>query len=95
MAAAGDAAQLSDLSTYFGNVLVAIIPLIGLTAFIMILSGGFKILTSAGDAKAMASGKQTISLAVGGIALSIISWLILLLIENITGAKVTEFKFGF
>jgi hypothetical protein len=90
-----DVAQLQDLGCYFGNILEAMIPLIGLVAFIMIVSGGFKILTSAGDAKAMAGGKQTITLAVGGIALAIIAWLVLLLIEQITGAKVTEFKFGF
>lgn len=90
-----EAAQLSDLSTYFGNILEAMIPLVGLVSFIMVLVGGFKILTSAGDPKGMAGGKQTITLAVTGIALAIISWLILLLIENVTGAKVTQFKFGF
>lgn len=93
--AEGDAAQLSDLSTYFGNILEAIIPLIGVVSFIMILAGGFKILTSAGDPKGMAGGKQTITLAVAGIALAIISWLILVLIKNITGVNVTQFKFGF
>ena len=89
------AAELSSIPEYFGNVLQAMVPLIGLVAFIMILAGGFKILTSGGDAKGMAGGKQTITLAVAGIALAIISWLILLLIENTTGAAVTQFKFGF
>ena len=89
------AAELSSLSTYFGNILMAMIPLIGLVAFIMVLVGGFKILTSGGDPKGMAGGKQTITLAVAGIALAIISWLLLLLIENTTGATVTQFKFGF
>lgn len=89
------AAELSSIPTYFGNILQAMIPLIGLVAFIMVLVGGFKILTSGGDPKGMAGGKQTITLAVAGIALSIISWLILLLIENTTGASVTQFKFGF
>jgi len=89
------AAELSCLPDYFGNVLQAIIPLIGLIAFIMILAGGFKILTSGGDAKGMAAGKQTLTLAVGGIILAILSWLILLLIENITGSPVTQFNFSF
>lgn len=93
--AEGDAAQLSDLSTYFGNILEAIIPLIGVVSFIMILAGGFKVLTSAGDPKGMAGGKQTITLAVAGIALAIISWLILVIIKNLTGVNVTQFKFGF
>lgn len=90
-----DAAQLSDLPTYFGNILTALIPLIGLVAFIMILSGGFKILTSAGDPKALEGGKQVVTLAILGIALAIISWLVLVLIQNITGVNVTLFKFGF
>ena len=93
--AADDAAQLSELSTYFGNILEAIIPLIGLISFIMVLVGGFKILTSAGDPKGMAGGKQTIGLAIAGIALAIISWLVLVFIKNITGVAVTQFKFGF
>ena len=90
-----DPALLTDLPIYFGNVFKAMIPLIGLLAFIMVLVGGFKILTSAGDPKGVAGGKQTITLAVAGIALAIISWLILVLIENLTGATVTQFTFGF
>jgi len=89
------AEELSCLPTYFGNVLQAIIPLIGVISFTMILVGGFKILTSSGDPKGMAAGKQTITLAIVGIILSIISWLILVLIKNITGVNVTQFKFGF
>lgn len=89
------APPLSDLSTYFGNILEAMIPLIGLLAFIMILIGGFKILTSAGDPKGLAGGKQTLGLAIAGIVLAILSWLILLFIKNVTGVNVTQFKFGF
>lgn len=95
MAVADDPAQLSQLSEYFGNVLMAMIPLIGMLSFVMILVGGFKILTSSGDPKGMAGGKQTITLAVAGIALAIISWLVLVLIKNVTGVEVTQFKFGF
>lgn len=95
MACSADVAQLQDISCYLGNILEAMIPLIGLLSFIMILVGGFKILTSAGDPKGMAGGRQTITLAVAGIALAIISWLILVLIKNVTGVDVTQFKFGF
>lgn len=90
-----DAAQLSDLSTYFGNILMAMIPLVGLVAFIMILVGGFKILTSGGDPKGLQGGRQTVTLAIAGLALAIVSWLVLVLIENITGAPVTKFNLSF
>lgn len=89
------AAELSCLPGYFENILGAIIPLVGFLAFIMVIVGGFKILTSSGDAKGMAAGKQTITLAVAGIALAIISWLVLVVVEKITGVSVTQFTFGF
>lgn len=90
-----EAAQLSQLPEYFGNIIQSIIPLIGVIAFIMILSGGFKILTSGGDPKGIQGGKQTITFAAVGLFLTIISWLILVFIENFTGVPVTKFKFGF
>jgi len=90
-----DAAPLSDLPVYFGNILSAIVPLVGITSFIMVLLGGFKILTSAGDPKGIQGGKQTIGLAITGLALAIVSWLILVAIENLTGAPVTQFNFSF
>ena len=90
-----DPARLDQLPDYFGNILTAMIPLIGMLAFIMILVGGFKILTSGGDPKGLQGGKQTIGWAVGGLVLAIVSWLVLVLIENLTGAPVTQFNFGF
>ena len=89
------AAQLSDLPTYVGNVLEFMIPLIGMVSFIMILTGGFKILTSGGDSKGLEGGKQTITLAIVGIALAVISWLVLVIIKNVTGVNVTQFNFSF
>lgn len=88
-------AMLSDLPTYFGNILSAIIPFIGIVSFIMILVGGFSILTSAGNPEGIKKGSQTITLAIAGLALSVLSWLVLVFIENLTGVSVTQFKFGF
>lgn len=88
------AAQLSDLSKYVGNVLLAMIPLIGIISFIMILVGGFTFLTGAGNPESMKKGKGVLGGAIAGLALAIVSWLVLLLIEKLTGAKVTQFKLG-
>lgn len=90
-----EAAKLSDISVYVGNILEAAIPLIGLISFVMILVGGFTILTSAGNPEGMKKGTQTITLAVAGLALAVLSWLILLFIKNFTGVDVTQFQFGF
>jgi len=90
-----DAAKLSDIPTYIGNIFTAIIPLIGLVSFVMILVGGFSILSSAGNPEGIKKGTQTITLAVAGLALAVLSWLILVLIKSITGVDVTSFTFGF
>ena len=89
------AAQLSDISTYIGNILQASIPFIGLLSFVMILVGGFSILTSAGNPEGIKKGTQTITLAIAGLALAVISWLVLVFIKNFTGVDVTQFQFGF
>lgn len=93
--AAGDAAQLSELPTYVGNVLTFIIPLVGLVSFIMVLVGGFRILTAGGSSEGIKKGSQTITFAVAGIALAILSWLVLVFVRNVTGVDVTNFQFGF
>lgn len=95
MAAVPDVPVLQDISIYIGNVLEAIIPLIGMIAFIMLLIGGFTILTSAGNPENTKKGQQIITFAVGGIILTIASWLTILLIKNITGVNVTTFELGF
>lgn len=88
-------AQLSQIPTYFGNILQATIPFIGLLSFVMILVGGFSILTSGGNPEGIKKGTQTITLAIAGLALSVISWLVLVFIKNFTGVDVTQFQFGF
>lgn len=92
--ASGDAAQLSDLTTYISNIVASIIPLVGMVSFIMILVGGFTFLTSAGNEEGLKKGKSIIFAAITGLVLAIISWLALVIIETITGVQVTKFQLG-
>ena len=85
-------AQLSDLEGLFGRAVSAILALAGIVLFVLLVSGGLKYITSGGDPKATDSAKKTITYAIGGLIAILLSYLILVLIENITGAKVTEFK---
>lgn len=87
--------QLQEISTYIGNIIEAAIPLVGIIAFIMLLVGGFTVLSSGGNPENTQKGKSIITYAIMGIVLAIVSWLILLFIQNFTGAQVTEFRFGF
>lgn len=87
-----DVATIGGLECLFANVLQVIMTLAGLTFFAMFIVGGFKYLTSGGDPKKMAAASHTITLSFAAIIGVIVSWLILLLIKNLTGVDVTTFK---
>lgn len=84
-------AKFSDIEIIFTNILGLLIPFAGVAVFVMILIGGFKFLTSAGDPKATASAGQTITWAVIGLLFLIGAWLVLVFIKQITGIDVTTF----
>lgn len=87
----GDVATIQGFECLFKNILQIVVPIAGLAFFAMFLIGGFKYLTSAGDPKKAAAATSTLTMAFIGIIGVIISWLILLLIEQFTGINVTEF----
>lgn len=84
---------LQSLGVVFKNVLNVIMGLAGFVAFIFLIVGGFKFLTSQGDPKALGSARVTITWALGGLAMIIVSYLIILLISNYTGvAEIRQFN---
>ena len=85
-------ATLQDLEGVFANVVKVVLGLAGITFFILLLSSGFKFITSGGDPKALEGAKKTLTYAIGGLIVIILSYLILLLIKEITGVDVTIFK---
>lgn len=84
-------AKLQDLEKVFENVVTSLLALGGIVLFLMLLSGGFKYLTSGGDEKAVAGAKATLTYAIGGLVLLAGSYLILRIISDFTGADVTNF----
>lgn len=86
-----DPAQLSDLDFIFENVVATLLSLGALALFIMLISGGFKYLTAAGDPKATESAQKTLTYAIGGLILLAGSFMILSIIQTITGVEVTNF----
>jgi len=87
-----DPPSLQNLEEVFKSVLNVILGIAGITFFILLLSSGFKFITSGGDPKALEGAKKTLTYAIGGLILIIVSYLILLLIKEITGVDVTIFK---
>jgi hypothetical protein len=85
-------ATIGDLQQVFQNVVSALIALAGIALFVMLVVGGVKYITSGGDPKATEGAKNTITYAIGGLVLILVSYLILVIIQAITGVKVTQFK---
>jgi TRAP-type C4-dicarboxylate transport system permease small subunit len=86
-----DVPTIKCFEVVFSNILTAVVSLAVLALFVMLIVGGFKYLTSAGDQKAAASAKQTMTYAVVGIALMVLAFIIFRLIEYFTGVSVTNF----
>jgi len=82
-----DVPTLANLEIVFSNVVSILLGLAGITLFIMLLMGGFKYITAGGDPKGVEGAKKTLTYAIGGIIVVALSYLILVLISDFTGAK--------
>jgi len=87
-------ATIGDLQGIFEGVVGSILAFGGIIFFFLLLAGGFKYMTAGSDPKAVESAKKTLTVAIGGVFLLALSYLILVIIEQITGAPVTEFTIG-
>jgi len=75
----------------FENLVTVAASLAGIVFFIMLLVGGFRYLTSSGDAKKVEQAKGTITAGFLGVVLIVAAYIVLVLIKNFTGVNVTEF----
>ena len=85
-----DPAKITDIVAIIETVITFLAPAAAIAFLIMILFGGFKFVTSGGDPKATGQAKAILTYAVFGVILVVISWLILLLIQSLTGVDVTK-----
>jgi len=87
----GTIPTLAYLECLFGRVANVFLGLGGIALFVMLLSGGFKYITSSGDPKSLEAAKKVITFAIVGIVLVASSYLFLVIIGTITGADVFNF----
>jgi len=88
-------AQITLVNDLLNNFLTSIIGFAGIVLFVLIIFGGFKYITSGGNPEAAASGRRIITYAIAGLIVIAASYLILVIIKEITGANVTEFNIIF
>ncbi len=91
----GGVPTLQGLEVIFNNIVVIAVGIAGLTVFIMLIMGGVQFITSGGEAEAAAKARKTLTYAVLGLVLLVGAFLILRLIQTITGVDVTRFKMDF
>jgi predicted small integral membrane protein len=89
---AEEPADFGDLEIVIENILSLVTTTAGIIVLIMLLLGGFQFLTAGANPEKTQQAKKTITMAVAGLALLIITWFIILLIETFTGAEITLFK---
>jgi hypothetical protein len=78
---------INDTWIIVANVVEILIQAVGYVAVGFIIFGGFKYITSQGEAAGVTAAKQTITRAVVGLVISIVSVLILNVIVNVFGLK--------
>jgi len=84
-----DPATIGDLEEKFKSILHIVIQGAGIVAFVMLLLGGFQLLTSSGNPEKTKAAWGTITYSIIGLVLLVLVWFILIFIENFTGVKVT------
>jgi hypothetical protein len=87
-----DPPTLQKLEDVFGNLVSTLVAIGAFGLLIMLLWGGFKYLSSGGDQKATESARNTITYAIGGFIFLAGSYMVLKIIEGITGvSNITNF----
>jgi len=83
---------IKGFEAIFENIISVVLSLGAFALFIMLLSGGMRFLTAGDNPKAAEGAKKTITTAIGGIVLLVLSYLFLVFIKQFTGMDVTSFK---
>lgn len=91
----GAVAQLSCIPAVFANVVNIAVEFAGVVAVVFVILSGFKLITSGGDPKQVDAARKTLTYAIIGLTLIIISFAIIHFIAAATGAScITTFGFG-
>lgn len=87
-----DVASVDFLVPLISNAITGITALAGVAILVTIVISGFTFLFSGGDTKQLEKAKNSFTYAIIGLVVIISAYLILWLIEKLTGADVTHFS---
>ena len=83
----------TNLSQLLSNAVALILFFAGLLAFFFIITGGISWITAGGDAKAAASARDRITAAVVGLLVVVAAFAIALILGQVFGINIFNFKF--
>jgi exosortase/archaeosortase len=87
----GDVATIQCLVPLFSNLVVSIVQLAGVALFLVFIIAGFQFITAGGNPKQLELAKNTLTYAIIGIVVIVSAYLILRIIQELTGVDVTGF----
>lgn len=87
----GDVATITGITCVIQKLIIQIPPLLTLVAVVMVIYAGVRLIGAGADPKAYAAAWATFTYAIVGLILMAVIWLVLILIQNFTGAQVTNF----
>ena len=85
-----EVASLDCVSALFQNVVNAAFLFAGIVALIIIIYSGIKFIFSGGDPKQVEGARKTLTYAIIGFVVIILSFMIINIISIITGAKIIK-----
>lgn len=86
-----DPPKLEELTCLFGNIVASLEAIGAIAAFLIIVVGAFKYMSSHGDPKALDSAKSTITWGIVGFVLVFLTYFIMLFVSNLLGVNVFLF----
>lgn len=85
-------ATIKDIEVVFARVVNVVLGLAGIAFFIMLLVGGFNMLTSGGEPQKADAAKKTLTTAFAGLMLVALAYLIIKFLSNFTGLPLGTFS---
>ena len=87
----GGIATFEGFNWIFNNLISVVLGFAAIILFLMLILGGFKYITSGGNPEKAAGAKATLTYAILGMVMLILSILALRIISDITGAQILDF----
>lgn len=84
-------ATIRGITCLIQNLITPLPGIIILAALAMVIWTGIRMISAGADAKSYTNASNTFYYAIIGLILLSGAWLLLIIVQNLTGAKVTEF----